>query len=409
MTINTTINKHILAGDGVNLVFQFQFLVSVSTHLVVIHTDVDGNDTYFILDSDYTIADVGNPAGGSITLLGSAPTLQETITLVRVVPLKQEVDYENQGGYFPDTLEGSVDQLTMISQQHQEELDRCPSLAVSSTESTSGWMDEISAASSYAADAAESAADAAAYAETAKAPCVPWIVWASNSTIEIKAGTEADADDGTMRMAVTSPITVDTDISGAGGLDTGVIANGIYQIWLIYCPTGPVTEGLLVRNQYNQAAPVMPAGYTKKRCIGFVERAAGNLTGFHQAGDQHWSAVVSNPVFADPGVSPGTDYDLKLFCARQITASAIIRFELKPDAANAGQLSMGIPGGSLIIAEMVSGADEISLAPIEFPLIGTGGDHEFTVFRTGTAWNTIFGRLVGFKLKFPALIKTGTP
>lgn len=110
-------------GNGVTTVFSYGFRIIDEDHLRVIKTSALGVETILTIATDYTVASVGNPAGGSITLL-SAPATGETITILRAVPFVQETDLENQGAYYAETVEDALDLAVMRDQQLAEEIGR---------------------------------------------------------------------------------------------------------------------------------------------------------------------------------------------------------------------------------------------------------------------------------------------
>lgn len=108
-------------GDDVATEFAFSFRILEDEHIQVIQS-ADGVDTTLSLGSDYTVSGVGS-ASGSVILAAPLPT-GETLTIIRSVPLTQTVDLQNQGGFFPDTVERMADLLTMAVQQQAERLNR---------------------------------------------------------------------------------------------------------------------------------------------------------------------------------------------------------------------------------------------------------------------------------------------
>ncbi len=93
----------------------------MSSHLQVIVT-TGGTET--LLTGGYTVTLAGN--GGSVTYPTSGAPLAvgHKITLRRVVPLTQDTDLANQGGFYAETHEDRFDLLAMADQQQQEEIDR---------------------------------------------------------------------------------------------------------------------------------------------------------------------------------------------------------------------------------------------------------------------------------------------
>lgn len=110
-------------GNGSTKVFDYQFRIVDETHLTVIKRDTSGVESTLILNTDYTVADVGQASGGQITL-DVAPAVGETTTILRNVPFTQETDLENQGAYYAETVEAAFDLMAMRDQQLQEQINR---------------------------------------------------------------------------------------------------------------------------------------------------------------------------------------------------------------------------------------------------------------------------------------------
>lgn len=112
------------SGNGTTTVFSYTFNVQDETHLVVTVLAADGlTESVKVLNTDYTVTGVGSPSGGTI-IMGTAPTTGQKLTVTRAVTRSQEVDLQNRGSVNPETLEESLDKLTQISQDQQEQLDR---------------------------------------------------------------------------------------------------------------------------------------------------------------------------------------------------------------------------------------------------------------------------------------------
>lgn len=87
----------------------------------------------------------------------------------------------------------------------------------------------------------------------------------SNSQLIIGEGS-CRSDDNEANIFVTSNLTLDLSVSGAGGLDTGAEAiETWYHVWLIYNPTTETVSSLF---SVSSTSPTLPSGYTKKRRIG---------------------------------------------------------------------------------------------------------------------------------------------
>ena len=86
----------------------------------------------------------------------------------------------------------------------------------------------------------------------------------------------------------------------AGGLDTGVVGNGTYHIFLIKRPDTGVVDALF---SLSASAPTMPTNYTKKRRIGSIIRSAGAILLFTHRSDFF---ELTTPVLDVDITNPGT-------------------------------------------------------------------------------------------------------
>lgn len=131
MTVSNSINKHIYQGNGQTTEFPFTFPLLDESHLSAYLTYPGDQAPVFLDPSYYAVKD-----GYVEYLPGGAPLPNGyTLTLVRQVPLTQETDLTNSGGFHADVLETGYDKLTMITQQLSEELSRAIKMPISSTES----------------------------------------------------------------------------------------------------------------------------------------------------------------------------------------------------------------------------------------------------------------------------------
>ena len=133
MTLDTTSNRVIFAGNGATTIFTYAFNIPDADSVVAIYTDADGVETT-LSSSQYQITGLNDNAGGTLTypLSGPAIAVGTTLTLQRIVALVQQTELVNQGGYYPAVVEDSLDYLTMIDQQLQDGIDR--SLTASPTD-----------------------------------------------------------------------------------------------------------------------------------------------------------------------------------------------------------------------------------------------------------------------------------
>lgn len=137
MTVETQVNQVTANGTGSATVFSFSpVVITESSDLEVTKVNVDGSETLLSEGSTsttYSVSVASYPGTGSITYpaSGGTPlTNGQSLKMRRKLPLLQEVSLSNQGGYHPKTQERALDRLTMIAQQHQNELDRAPKFTV---------------------------------------------------------------------------------------------------------------------------------------------------------------------------------------------------------------------------------------------------------------------------------------
>ena len=134
MTISTTSNKTVTAGNGLTTSFTFGFEVPQASQLVVIYTDTSGNINV-LTPSQYSVTGIGSSNGGAVTypLSGSPIAIGTSLTIARIVSYQQLTDLINQSGYYPNVVEGALDYLTMEVQQIAEVQNRTLSLPISAT------------------------------------------------------------------------------------------------------------------------------------------------------------------------------------------------------------------------------------------------------------------------------------
>jgi len=121
--LQTLVNKIQYAPNGVTTVFAFPYYFLDNAHIVVTITDALGDDTLQVITTDYTLAGAGDQAGGAVTMI-VAPESGTTLTIARIVPLTQLVDYVANDNFPEETHERALDKLTMICQQLDDALSR---------------------------------------------------------------------------------------------------------------------------------------------------------------------------------------------------------------------------------------------------------------------------------------------
>jgi hypothetical protein len=126
-------------GDGVNALFPFAFKVFQGSDVLVVLTDLNGNETTQTITSQYTVAlnsnQDSNP-GGTVTML-TAPTAGYSVTIGSQVAQSQGTTLTNTGGFFPTVINDMLDRVTILVQQLSEKLGRTLSLPFSAPAGTS--------------------------------------------------------------------------------------------------------------------------------------------------------------------------------------------------------------------------------------------------------------------------------
>jgi hypothetical protein len=153
------------ATDGINKTFPYDFLIFDEDNLELWLTDADEVETE--ITTNYTVTDIGNPAGGDFTypVTGDPIASGSYLTLKRAEPYTQEYDPENFQPYLADTLELSgLDILCAQIQQNRSDIERCVKVGVAGVNDPDQFLADIAQAvsdSQAAASAAEGFRDEA--------------------------------------------------------------------------------------------------------------------------------------------------------------------------------------------------------------------------------------------------------
>lgn len=246
MTVaNDTARAGPYIGDDVATEFAFSFRILEDEHIQVIQS-ADGVDATLSLGSDYTVTGVGS-ASGSVILAAPLPT-GETLTIIRSVPLTQTVDLQNQGGFFPDTVERMADLLTMAVQQQAERLNRAVLVSASDEPSnlvipnTAGRAnkalvfdadgDLAVSADDYEDQAAAAAASASAASASATAASGSATAAAASATAAGNSATAAAASATAADASADAAAVSAADAAAAGADNAADIAE--LQVWVDY-------------------------------------------------------------------------------------------------------------------------------------------------------------------------------
>lgn len=108
-------------ANGVTVAFPYGNKFISDSDLVVTTTDTAGLDNPEVLGVDYTVSGAGDDTGGTVTFT-TAPIDLHIVTITRVTPLTQLVDYIKNDDFPSETHEGALDKLTLIVQEAVQKL-----------------------------------------------------------------------------------------------------------------------------------------------------------------------------------------------------------------------------------------------------------------------------------------------
>ena len=239
MTVSSEDNAVITADNRVTTIFSFPRIFYDADHIVVSLDSVEQS-------SGYSVSGTGTTSG-SVTF-STAPTSGQVVRIERVVPFKQDTDFEDFDGNPSDVTEKQFDLVVMMSQQLDEitrralvvpKGDTATSITIPSVDDRVGGVlyfdsegnptittdsDSVSAAAS-AASAAASAASASA-AQTAQ-------LAAEAASVNIK-----------WRSQVKASTTANITLSGAQTID-GISCIAGDRV-LVKSQTAPAENGIYV-------------------------------------------------------------------------------------------------------------------------------------------------------------------
>jgi len=129
MTVTSTVNRNDYTGNGVTVDFPVTFRFLENSHLRVLRTVIATNaTTELVLDSlgpdGFSVEGAGQPSGGMVTVVTPPANNTERLSILRNVPITQEIDYIANDPFPAESHERGLDKLTMIVGQQGEVVDR---------------------------------------------------------------------------------------------------------------------------------------------------------------------------------------------------------------------------------------------------------------------------------------------
>ncbi len=123
MTVSSSTNRASYSGNGSLTTFAYGFKVFDQDDLAVILRASNGTETVQTITTDYTVTGVGDVGGGNV-VFGTAPASGVTVVILREMDLEQGLDLVPNDPFPAQSLENSLDKLTFMVQQHDEQLGR---------------------------------------------------------------------------------------------------------------------------------------------------------------------------------------------------------------------------------------------------------------------------------------------
>ena len=116
-------------------VFPYDFPIFASTQIRVTRNRA-GVETTLTLGSDYAVSDVGDEAGGDVTLVVGA-TLADVYLIERVSPIERLTDFQVGGAFKAAEVNRDLDYITMILQERARDQGRTLTLPLTADDDIS--------------------------------------------------------------------------------------------------------------------------------------------------------------------------------------------------------------------------------------------------------------------------------
>jgi predicted CxxxxCH...CXXCH cytochrome family protein len=280
LTVSNTVRKNIYTLNNSTTVFSYTFaLLNTSDLHVYLATGVDSS-VQTEITSGFTI----NTTSKTVTYSNAANYGSDyKLVLLRITPLTQSLDLVNQGSFYAQDIENSLDKLTDITQELTEASNRSVIVPVSSSVNPNDLLNTINSNVTAATLAAVNAESAAESAESSKDTAIA-VLGGSTTALEESTGygVISGLDTITVGMMATVHAGIIHTINGyrysIDSIDLVIpTANTTNpRIDLIYISaTGAVTY-LAGTPSVNPVVPTLP---TNGQGIANITVAAGAITG----------------------------------------------------------------------------------------------------------------------------------
>lgn len=320
--------KHIFSGNGASKKFQIPFdffqntagVFDKNNQITVILTSTAGVETVLTEDTDYEVethdpSDSGSSGYSGYVTLNTAPAVGEKLTIMRDVPLVQELDLEAGQEIGPVELEAALDKVVMTLQELKEKLDRAicynPSTTGNNVDAaayianlqalftegaaavTAATAAAVSACEGYASTASTKAAQATAAFEDTVNRMVTAIS-ASNTAVAAKeAAVDAKNDAVSAKNAAVSAKTAAETAQTAAETAATNVSTAISTHNQSDSAHSDIRTAVAAKQD---ALPSGTTGYYLKKTANGVEWAEGTGSGGSVTVDSALSDSSTNPV-----------------------------------------------------------------------------------------------------------------
>ena len=138
MTIADNYNPIRQQGNGTTTSFSFSFPLLNESYIRV-YKELNGTQT-LVDKGEYTVS--FTETGGIVTF-HKAPENGAIVVISRELPLEQDTPYRTSSGFPANRIEENFDELTMITQQLQEQVDRCVKVEITGDQSPDELLQEV--------------------------------------------------------------------------------------------------------------------------------------------------------------------------------------------------------------------------------------------------------------------------
>ena len=145
MTITTTTIKNSYSGNGSNDTFAYTFKISTTADIEVVIRSSTGLETVKTITTHYTVTGAGEASGGNVVFTsGNIPSATETVVIRRDTTQTQTLDLVENDPFTADSVEGAFDKNLSISQELQEQINRCIKFSKANTFTSADFTESVS-------------------------------------------------------------------------------------------------------------------------------------------------------------------------------------------------------------------------------------------------------------------------